>query len=53
MLLSIVNYGKWSYPNNNDVLAPRFLKISLYDGEANKLEVEIFLCTWYINMLSS
>ena len=27
MRLSIVHYDKWSYPNNNDVLDPIFLKI--------------------------
>ena len=47
---SIVHYGKWSYPNNNDYLAPGFLKLSI-TTERQKLGVKIFLCTWYINML--
>ena len=29
MCIFIVCYGKWSYPNNNDVLDPIFLKLSL------------------------
>ena len=52
MRLSIVHYGKQNYPNNNDVLAPIFLKLLLYDGKAKKLGVQIVLCTCYINMLS-
>ena len=31
--LSIMHYSKWSYPNNNDVLVLRFLKLSIYDGK--------------------
>ena len=33
MRLSIVYYSKGRYPNSNDVLAPIFLKLSLYDGK--------------------
>ena len=33
MRLSIVHYGKWRYPNNNDVMAPRFIYLSLYGGK--------------------
>ena len=49
--LSIVQYVKLSYPNNNDVLAPIFIKISIYNVKAKNLGVEIVICTWYINML--
>ena len=52
MRLSIVNHAKGSYPNNNDVLATRFLNISLYAGKAKKMGVGIVLYTWYISMLS-
>ena len=52
MRLYIVLYGKQSYPNNNDFMATIFLKLSLYNGKAKKIEVEIILCTCYINMLS-
>ena len=37
MRLSIVHYGKWSYPNNNDVMAPIFLNLSLYYVKENKV----------------
>ena len=52
MCLSIVYYGKWRYPNINDELASRFLKLSLYEWRGKKMGVEIVLCTWYMNILS-
>ena len=40
--LYIVHYGKWIYPNNNYVLAPEFLKISLYNVKAKKWSSRLF-----------
>ena len=49
---STVHYVKLIYPNNNDVVALIFIKISIYDGRAKQLGVEIVICICYINMLS-
>ena len=42
--LSIFHYGKWSYPGNNDYLAPIFLNISLYDIKAKNGDGYFSLC---------
>ena len=52
MRLSIMHYGKRSYPNHNDVVAPRFLKLLLYDEKVKKIRDRCFFCNWYINMPS-
>ena len=56
MRLSIVHYGKWSYPNNNAVLAPIFLKLSLYYVKANKVgggDFSLYLLHKYAELLNN
>ena len=56
MLLSIVYYGKWSYPNNNDVLYPGFLNLTLYDGREKKNEgvyCSLYLVHKYTELLNN
>ena len=55
MRFSIVHYDKWSYPNNNYVLDPIFLKLSLYD-EKEKIgggEFSLYLVHKYLDLLNN
>ena len=55
MCLSMVHYGKWRYPNNDDVLDPRFHKLSLYDGKAKigRGDCYLYLVHKYADLLNN